>query len=475
VRERLVRSEERVRRLGEVFTPAATVSAMLDLLPDSVWRPSATFLEPSCGSGNFLVAILERKLRAVAREHAGGALAAAYDAALEALASLHGVDLAPDNILGSDGARARVLAALDAWHVAALGGPLPADVARAAARVAERNLRVGDALQDDVSGAAWDVIVGNPPYQREDGGHGRSATPLYHAFVRRAVALAPRFVLMIVPSRWMGGGKGLDAFRAEMLRDRRIAVLVDHTDARAVFPAVDVAGGVCYFLWAREHDGPCRMTSDGPAGRTTAERELGELDILVRGNEAMSIVRKVRARARAFMDARVSARKPFGLDTTARPAAAGELTLRWQHGEGPLPRSAVTRGAHRIDRWKVVASYAGFEHAGTPGADGLRRVLSVVAILPPGVVCNETYLVVGDVDTRAQAESLRSYLHTRFVRFLLAQRCVSQHLTRGVYAFVPEQAWDRTWTDAELYAAYGLDAGERAVVEGTVRGWPLTP
>jgi site-specific DNA-methyltransferase (adenine-specific) len=318
----------------------------------------------------------------------------------------------------------------------------------------------------------FDVIVGNPPYQIEDDGHGRSASPLYHEFVQQAIALDPSFVLMVVPSRWMGGGKGLDDFRKSMLGDRRMNVLVDFQDSRSVFPSVDIAGGICYFLWQRDHDGPCRVVSDGPEGRTEELRDLSEFDVVIRGQRALQIVRKVRARASSYMSAMVSARKPFGLDTTARPRASGELTLRWQNGEGPFPRSAVTAGAESIDRWKVVASYAGFDHAGAPDKDGRRRVLSVVTVLPPGTICNETYLVIGAFDTRAEAESLRSYMLTRFFRFLLSQRMFSQHLTRTVYSFVPQQTWDRAWTDEALYAAYGLDAEDRSHIEASIREMP---
>src|SRR5690606_15496290 len=103
----------------------------------------------------------------------------------------------------------------------------------------------------------FDVIIGNPPYQFDDGGHGRSASPIYHHFVEQAMAIEPRYLVMVIPSRWVGGGKGLSEFRDKMLNDDRIRNLVAYENAKEVFPGVDFAGGVCYFLWDREYRGMC--------------------------------------------------------------------------------------------------------------------------------------------------------------------------------------------------------------------------
>ena len=86
----------------------------------------------------------------------------------------------------------------------------------------------------------------------------------------------------------------------------------------------------------------------------------------------------------------------------------------------------------------------------------------------PGTACTETYIIAGHFDTRGEAESLASYLRTRFVRFLVSLRKSTQHATRGVYKFVPVQTWDREWTDEELYAKYGLTDEEIAFIESIV-------
>ena len=107
----------------------------------------------------------------------------------------------------------------------------------------------------------FDVIVGNPPYQLSDGGFGKSAAPIYQKFVQQAQKMNPRYLSMIIPSRWFSGGRGLDEFRAEMLADKHLRVLTDYESFKEVFPGVDLAGGACYFLWDRDHEGDCQITN----------------------------------------------------------------------------------------------------------------------------------------------------------------------------------------------------------------------
>ena len=275
----------------------------------------------------------------------------------------------------------------------------------------------------------FDVIVGNPPYQLDDGGNGASASPLYQKFVEQAKKLKPRYLSMIIPSRWFGGGKGLDDFRKETLNDDRFRVIVDYENANDCFPGVDIAGGVCYFLWDRDNRGACRVVNINNGVQVETTRKLNEFETFIRRAEALCIIKKVRAKKENVMSNVVTSRKPFGLATTDRPLSYGDLKLRWQNGEGPYPKEKVSVGTEMINKWKVISSYVGYDHAGNPGKDGKRKVFARIDILPPKTICNETYLVISSFDTETEAKNMVVYMKTLFFRFLVAQLMFSHHIT----------------------------------------------
>ena len=316
----------------------------------------------------------------------------------------------------------------------------------------------------------FDVIIGNPPYQLNDGGYGTSAIPIYNKFVEQAKTLEPRFLTMVVPSRWFGGGKGLSDFRSTMLKDDRIRKLVDYESAKDAFPGVDLAGGVCYFLWNRDSRGACEVTNiTGNTSSLISERRLDEFSTFVRHSAAIPIIRKVLKNKETRMSEKVSSRKPFGLPTNARPEKLGDLTLRWEKGEGPYPRNSIEIGIEIIDKWKVITSYVGYDHAGNPGKDGRRRVFSKIDILAPGTVCTETYLVISAYQTELEAKNLITYMKTRFFRFLVAQFMYSHHLTKSAYDFVPVLDMNLKWTDIELFKRYQLTTDEIAFIDSKIR------
>jgi site-specific DNA-methyltransferase (adenine-specific) len=315
----------------------------------------------------------------------------------------------------------------------------------------------------------FDVIIGNPPYQLSDGGHGRSASPIYQLFVEQAKRMNPRYLSMIIPARWFGGGKGLNEFRKSMLNDSRTKKMVDYIVSSDVFPGVDISGGICYFLWDREYEGDCSVTTIRGADKYMSKRPLNEFETFIRYGVGVSIVRKVKSFREGTLNDVVSSRKPFGVDTTTRPESTGELQLRWQKGEGNFPKSKVSKGHALIDKWKVVTSYVSTDHGGQPGVDGKLKVFGKILVLPPNTICNETYIVVGAFESRVEANNLVSYMRTKFFRFLLSLFMYSHHITKNTYQLVPTQNFNQAWSDAELFKKYGLTDQEKSFIESSIK------
>jgi site-specific DNA-methyltransferase (adenine-specific) len=322
----------------------------------------------------------------------------------------------------------------------------------------------------------FDVIVGNPPYQLSDGGFGESARPIYHQFVEQAKKLNPRYLTMIIPSRWFAGGKGLDDFRDAMLHDHRISHLVDYPKLYDGFPGVKIRGGVSYFLWDRDYNGPCSVQTmwDGEPRGPSMKRRLDAYDVLVRRNEAVSILDKVRAyrvggQPEATLAERVSTGKPFGLRTFFHGVKSSEglsnpVKLHGSKRISWVERSEIQQNPEWIDDWKVLMTAV----QGTSAAVET-KFLSNPIIAGPGEACTETYLVAGRFDSEKAAQRYAAYLRTRFVRFLVSLRKSTQHANRGVYSFVPDIPLNCEWTDEKLYKRYGLTKDERAFIESMVR------
>jgi len=321
----------------------------------------------------------------------------------------------------------------------------------------------------------FDVIIGNPPYQLGSDG-GTRDVPIYQHFVEQAKKLDPHFLTMVIPSRWMASGLGLSEFRQAMLGDRRMRALVDYPAANDVFPGVEVKAGVCYFLWDAAHNGDCDVTTiRGEEVVGPMARNLGEYDVFVRDGRAMSILHKVQKRGEPSINTILARDKEFGwtsnFDGFHKAKRAGDLPLYYirtmKRDVGYIGRIEVTKSTHLIDTWKVLVPKA------YNGGDGIpHKILGKPLIAPSPSVCTQSFLFFY-VDSEDEAKSLQSYYTTRFCRFLVSLRKITQDATHSAYTWVPVQTWNHIWTDDTLYEKYGITKQEQAYIESQVRAMDI--
>jgi len=474
----------------EVFTPPSLANQMLDLLPEELWsNPKARFLDPACKSGVFLREIAKRLDKGLESKipdrqeridhimkHQLFGLSITELTGLMSRRTVYCSKIANGKysvctVFDNEQGNIRFRRIEHTWQDGrcVFCGANQEGYDRGPDLETHAYEFIHTQNPEDLFTMKFDVIIGNPPYQLDTGGSGRQAKPIYHLFVQQAKKLNPRYLVMIIPSRWFAGGMGLDDFRAEMINDSQIRTIVDYIDARECFPGVDIAGGVCYFLWAKDTDGDCKVINVFKDTVYESIRPLNEFNTFVRLAPAVSILRKVISKREEPMTRIISATRPFGLQTKDRPDGNGMLRLVTSAGSGNIPLERVKSGYEMIGKWKVMTSKTSHDHAGQPDKDGKRRVLSRIELLEPNAVCTESYIILGAFDNKSEAINCLVYARTQFVRFLISLLSFSQDITRERFAYVPMQDFSEPWTDEKLYQKYGLTPDEIAFIESMIR------
>lgn len=322
----------------------------------------------------------------------------------------------------------------------------------------------------------FDVIVSNPPYQLSDGGNAASASPIYQYFVNQAIKLNPRYLTMIIPARWYAGGKGLDSFRADMLSKKHIKELYDIPNSADCFPGVNIAGGVCYFLWDKNYDGQCNVHNLTNGDVTTNEiRNLNEFDFFVRNNKALKIIRKVLKNNPKTMDQTVSSRNVFSLPTTIignTRKSTGDISVLTSKGILYVSPNTISDRNDLLQKYKTIITYA-MSGGNKPGSDGKYQVLSSLQVLEPNEACSETYLVLDSFSSKEESYNLMTYASTKFFRFLLLQALTSIHITKDKFCFIPLQDFTQSWSDEKLNQKYNLNLDEIDLINSLIRDFSL--
>lgn len=316
----------------------------------------------------------------------------------------------------------------------------------------------------------FDVIVGNPPYQMTGGGGGFDS-PIYQLFVEQAINLNPRYVCMITPSRWLAGGHGLDEYRAEMLGSKKLRELVDYPISSEVFPGVEVKGGISYFLWDAEHRDRTKVATIRSGEEIASLRQLDEFDVFVRDARAVKILHKVLTFKEPSITQILTGVEPFKWASNFADYSEKALkddvplyyTQRGKRGIGYVSDEQIEKNRHLSEMWKVLTPKAGSGGGMVPDV-----VLGKPWIAPSPSVCTGSFMFFY-VRSEPEALSLQSYYCTKFLRFLVSLRKITQDAVRSTYTWVPQQTWDRTWTDDELYKKYKLTKDEKEYIESAIR------
>ena len=354
--------------------------------------------------------------------------------------------------------------------------------------ISERPEAVVNTLRDgkrfwkinDNTNMKFDAIVGNPPYQVMDGGHGSSSKTIYGNFVILSKSIKPRYYSLIMPSRWMTGGKGLDDFRAEMIKDHNIRVMHDYMNASFCFPTVQIEGGICYLLWDKDNKGKCSIFTHSEYNTVThAERFLAEndSDVVIRDSNAVTILNKVKALMDSSFADMVLPRNPFGVIDN-KNILSNDLydNNQWKlFGRFDRERSLkylqidyrINKNKEIASKWKVFVSKADGA-AGQLGNPIPAKIIGKAELGDDHTICTETFLAIAPFKSKEQAENAISYTRTKFFRFLVGIRKL-KNMTRDTYSFVPLQDFTKPWTDAELYVKYGLTDEEIQFIESMIK------
>ena len=477
----------------EVFTPPEVVNQMLDMLPQELFRnPDTTFLDPACKTGVFLREIAKRLIKGLEPQFPDlqeridhifhKQLFGIAITEMTSLLSRRGVYCSKypnsefsvtkfDDTQGN----IRFKRIQHKWQdgKCVFCGATESVYDRGEQLETHAYELIHSLKPKEIWKMKFDVIISNPPYQLSDGGNGVSATPIFHHFVEQAKKLQPRYLSMIIPARWYAGGKGLDVFRDSMLNDNHVRKLVDYESSKDCFDGVNIAGGICYFLWDRDNAGQCDITNMIAGQSFSMIRPLNEFPILIRSNTAISIVHKVLSSTSDVWSEHAYPRNPFGFATNYRGRTErqkGDVELLTSKGFQYVSRKDVIKNKDIIDSYKILIGrlVPSNGELDVDPKDGY-KVITDTRMIGPNQINTETYLDIGVFSTQQEASNFEKYLHCKLTRFLLRQAISSLNVTRDCFRFVPNQDFTKEWTDELLYKKYGLSENEINVIENTIR------
>lgn len=487
----------------EVFTPPTVVNQMLDTLPKELWNNSkAKFLDPFTKSGVFLREIVKRlntglekeipnlqdRINHILKNQVYG-IAITELTALLTRRSLYCSKYANGkksitNIFKNEDGNIAYERIEHTWE----NGKCKYCGASEDIYDREKELESHAYLfihnKNPYKNMQFDVIIGNPPYQLNDGGGtGDSAKPIYHLFVQQAIKLNPCYLCMIIPSRWLKGGKGLDSFRNEMINDKRIRFLYDYENAKECFNTLNIDGGVCYFLWESKHNSMVDYYyKPKDLKQIHSKRFLKNnfSNTVIRDIRQSSIIEKVIKFNEDKFSKIVSSRKPYGISTDLFNVPKNYNyekipTKQFDESYKIYGVKGNKGGAKRVigfihkskiiyndsvSKYKLFQSYAYTTTSTIPPK---------IIVGLPNEICTETFLVIGPFNDMFETENCLKYTKTKFYRALLFFNRIQKNLSQSTFSLIPMQDFNEEWNDEKLYKKYGLSQEEIDFIESMIK------
>lgn len=420
------------KEYGEVFTKYWTISEMLDLIPSEDWsNPNLKFLDSCAGAGNFPAVIIERLMEGLRNIFPNEE--ERYTHIIENM--IYMVELQAKNAF-------LILAALD-----------PKDEY-------ELNIFNGSFLTEEFDNHmrdVWEVekfdyVIQNPPYQELIEGNNRMRT-LYNVFIDKALTLTDKLI-SIHPSRWMAGGFGLDEFRNQMFNRTDIKVIKHWENSQDVFgKVVEIKAGVQYFFIDKNYSGTTNYNG--------VECELGKYDIFVEP-KYHDIIEKVNTSGVSIKN--ICKSKSFWMnfnDKELSEEKTNENTICYvSQNKGLIKYIDIDlipiNSKKLLDRFKIFTPYA-------TGSTGNLGYFGNKIVGLPGETCSNTYMTFF-VDSKEQAESLISYMDTKFAEFFLSLRKNTQNMKPDTMKWIPIVPFDREWNDDMLFEYFGLTEEEKELI-----------
>jgi hypothetical protein len=464
------------QKTNQIFTPKKVVQMMVNKLeeqdPSLFTRTDSTFIDLYMKSGMYITVIVKKLFNNTKKRYASD------NECLKHILENQVFGLSPTPIL--QGITQSYIFGFDAENKISRNNFIQHDLTpQAKEGVAKQKLKELLNINENMK---FDAIVGNPPYQITAIGTNRSP-PIYHKFVVIAKSLNPNYISLITPSRWIAGGLGLSDFRKSMLKYKQIKELIIYPDSNEVFSGVEVKGGISYFLWKKDFEGYCAITTKinnnvfGPD-----ERILDEFDILIRYTSGVNILKKILEFEEISITNILSVDKEFGWTSNfkqfSKTEVKGFIPLHYIHKTkrhiGWIDRKDILKSEQLIDTFKVLIPKA--------GSDGGKTMPDVVLGKPlvtsnPSV-CTQSFLFF-HLNTQKEANSLEKYLFSKFFRFLVSLRKITQDATKSTYEWVPLQDFteksDIDWSksipeiDQQLYVKYGLSEKEIGFIASMIK------